>query len=95
MGYLPRRDTNREYNQPTRKKSVVVHRAEQSWRPEEHFDTRHGDAEFGFCPAGFWSCFGPVFSRFVPLLSFGMVMYILCHYMLEVCDLLFDFDFYR
>ena len=26
-------------------------------------------------------------------LHFGLVMYILCHYMLEVCDLCFDFDF--
>ena len=26
-------------------------------------------------------------------LHFGMVMYILCHYMLEVCDLLFHFYF--
>ena len=31
----------------------------------------------------------------LPSLCFRMKMYILCHYMLEVCDLLFDFDFYR
>jgi len=28
---------------------------------------------------------------FLKKLPFGMVMYILCHYILEVCDLLFDF----
>ena len=28
-------------------------KAERSWRPEEHFDIRHGDAEFGDCLAGF------------------------------------------
>ena len=27
------------------------------------------------------------------MLPFGMVMYILCHHMLEGCDLLFYFDF--
>ena len=41
----------------------------------------------------FFQCFLAIF----PSLHFGMVMYILCHchYMLEVYDLLFDFDFYR
>ena len=33
------------------------------------------------------------FLTMLPSLCFRMVMYILCHYMLEVCDLLFDFDF--
>lgn len=28
-------------------------------------------------------------------LDFGVAIYILCHYILEVCNLLFDFDFYR
>lgn len=33
------------------------------------------------------------FLAILPFLHFGMVMYILCHYMLEVFDMLFDFDF--
>ena len=33
------------------------------------------------------------FLTMPPSLCFGMVMYILCHYMLEVCDLFFDFYF--
>ena len=33
------------------------------------------------------------FLTVLPSLCFGMVMYILCHYMLEVCDLLFDCNF--
>ena len=33
------------------------------------------------------------FLSMLPSLHFGMVLYILCHYMLEVCDLLFYFDF--
>ena len=35
---------------------------------------------------------------FLPLLhflTFGIVMYILCHYMLEACDLPFLFQLYR
>ena len=43
-------------------------------------DIRHGDAEFGVCPAVFSSCFGPVFPH-----CDGM--YVLYHDMLEVCDL--------
>jgi hypothetical protein len=33
------------------------------------------------------------FLTVLPPLSFGMVMDILSHCMLDVCDLLFDFDF--
>jgi hypothetical protein len=40
---------------------------------------RHGDAEFGVCPAGFQSCFGPILPHCVPCLPFGMVMCILCY----------------
>lgn len=35
------------------------------------------------------------FLTMLPSLSFGMVMYILCHCMFKVCDLLFDFDVCR
>lgn len=60
------------------------------WRPKENFDIRYGDAKFGVCPAGIWSCFGPVSPHYAPFLMFwnGNVMYILCHYMLEVCFLI-------
>ena len=66
MGYLPRRATNREWNQSKKKKCVAVNKAERSWRSEEHFDIRHGDAEFGVCPADFSSCFSLVFSYYAP-----------------------------
>ena len=46
MGSLLRRAANREYNQPKRKKCVAVNKSERSWRSEECFDIRHGDAEF-------------------------------------------------
>ena len=69
------------------KKHAAVNKAERSWRSKEHFDIRHGGAEFGVCPA----VFCPVFLQI--LFPFGMVIYILCYYMLEVCDMLFKFDF--
>ena len=45
-------------------------------------------------PSFFWSYFSPVFPPFAPSLQFGMVMCILYHYMLEVCDMFFIL-FYR
>ena len=44
----------REYkiNQTKRKKCVVVNNPKGSWRSEECFDIRHGDAEYGVCPIG-------------------------------------------
>ena len=63
-GYLLRKATNREWKQPKGKKFVAVNKDEKSWRSEEPFDIRHGDAEFGVCPAGFQACFGPVFPHY-------------------------------
>ena len=45
---------------------VAVNKAERNQRSEEHFDIRHGDAEFGICPAGFRPCCGPVFPCYAP-----------------------------
>ena len=70
VGYLLRKAANREWKQSKRKKYVSVNKAERSWRSEEHFDIRHGDAEFGVCPARFWSSFGPVFSYYAPFPTF-------------------------
>lgn len=39
--------------------------------------------DFGGCPAGFPSCFGPVFPYYDLIPPFGLVMYILCHSMSE------------
>jgi hypothetical protein len=63
MGYLLRRAANRAWNQPKREKCVAVNNAEKSWGSEEDSDIKHGDAEFGVFPAGFPSCFGPVFPH--------------------------------
>ena len=59
MGFLQRKAASREWKQPKRK-CVAVNKAERSWRSEEHFDIRHGDAEFRVS-------FGPVFSHCVPI----------------------------
>ena len=54
---------------------------------------RHGDIESGDCTAGFCRALIQYFLIILLFLHFGKVIYILCHYMLEVCDLLFGFDF--
>ena len=46
-----RRAAIRESNQPKRQQCVAVNKAERSWRSEEHFEIRHGDADFGISPA--------------------------------------------
>lgn len=87
VGYLLKRAAKREWNQPKRKKCVAVNKAKRSWRSEECFDISYGDAEFGVCPV----CLTLVqyFLTMLRSLPFGIVVYILCHYMLEVCDLVF------
>lgn len=94
-----RRASNREQKQHKREKCIAVINIEWSWRFEEYFDVTNGDAEFGVYPAGFWSFFFfflvQHFLTLPPLYSFGMEMYILCHCMLEDCDLGFDSDFIR
>ena len=90
---LLRRAANREWNQPKRKKCAAVNKAERSWRSEERFDIRHGDAVWSlssWLSVCLWSSISlPCLLPYV----LGVVMYILYHYMLKVCDMLFDFDF--
>ena len=73
--YLLKRAANRERNQLKRNKVcyIQVDRAERSWRTEESFDIKHGDAEFGLCSVLFWSS---IFSLCSFSLHFGMVLYI-------------------
>ena len=91
VGHLLSRAANRVWNQP-KKECIVENKAERRWRSEECFDIRHEDAEFGVCPAEFWSCFGPVFPHYAHFPQFwnGDVDSV----PLEVCDL-FLFWFYR
>ena len=50
---------------PSVRKCVTVNKVEQNWRSDESLDIRNGDTEYGVCSAGFWSCFGIVFSCYV------------------------------
>ena len=94
--YLLRKTANREWEQPKRKRSVAVNKAVGSCRSKECFDIRHGDAEFGVCPAGYNLALVHYFLTLSPSLHFGMAMYILCHYMLELYELpFFVVYFYR
>ena len=89
MGYLLRRAANREWNQPKRKKCAAVNKAEWSWGPEEHLYVRHEDTELGIYLAGFGLVFIQYFLSILPSLSLIRVNV----YVLEACDLLFDFNF--
>lgn len=57
IGYLPRKAANRVWKQPKRQKYIAVSKSERIWKAEQHFDIRHGDAQFGVCPAGFGLAF--------------------------------------
>ena len=87
---MPRRAANREWNQLEKEKCVAVCKAGKVWRSEEHFNIRHGNAEFRVCPAGFGSYFVEYFLS-IPSLCFGIIMYVLRHCVSDVYDLLFDF----
>ena len=50
--------------------------------------------QFRVCPVVFDLVLFQYFLIMLPSIYFG-IRYILCHYMLEVCNLLFNFDFYR
>lgn len=93
MGYLPRKAATRECNQPKRKKFVAVNKAERSWRAEEHFDIKHGDAELGVCQLVFSPALVQSFLTRLSSLCFRMVMCILCRDTLKVCALLFIYLF--
>ena len=66
---------------------VAINKAERIWRSEEYFDVRHRDAEFGVSPAVLGLVSVQYFLTTLPSLCIEMVMYILCHDMSEVCDL--------
>ena len=61
---------------PKRKKCVAINKVKKGQRSEEHFDIRHGDTEVRVCPAGFQLTLVQYFLPVLPLLSFGMVMYV-------------------
>lgn len=88
MGYLPRRTAHRDWKNPRESLLPVAVSKTGREEPSKPFDMEHGVTEFGVCPGGFWSSFGLLFPYYAPI-PFGMVMYSLCHFMLEICYLLF------
>lgn len=89
-GYLPRRAADREWSHPKREKCIAVSEAGRGI-PSKPLDSRHRATGSEVCPAALCLAFGPVFPYYAPSPCFGMVMHTLCHYMLEVWNLLFDF----
>ena len=77
---------------PKKENGTAVSRAKTSWT-EECFDIKHEDAEFGVMQLVFNLVLLLHFLTMHPSLHCGALMYNLCHYMLEVWDLLFRFDF--
>ena len=92
MHYLLSMAANMKWNQPKRKKYVAI-KDEMNWRSEEHIHIRHGEAQCEVCTAGFQSCITPVFSHCVPFPTFQNGNVYPVGSTLEICDVLFDFDF--
>ena len=67
---------------------------QRSWRSEEHFDIGHRDAEFGVAQLVLGLALVHYFLTKLPSLPFRIVMYILCHDILENFELFFYLDFY-
>ena len=51
-------------------KTCFSNKTERSWKSEECFAIRHGDADFRDCTAVFQSFFGPVFPHYAPFPMF-------------------------
>jgi hypothetical protein len=103
MEHLLRKATSNEYSQ-LRREEVWAETAEAMVgglpkpvgthirTPASGEDAGHGAVAFGVFPAGFWSCFSFIWSGFLPpFLPFEMRMFTLCHFILELCNFLFDF----
>lgn len=58
--------------------------------PLQHTSAGHGALGSSAWSVGFQSCFAVIFLCHVTILPFGMGMFIVSHYMLEVCDLFLD-----
>lgn len=93
-GILARKAADMTCNQPKREKHAAVNAAGRRRRSEEPFDISHGEAEFWVCPDGFQSLVQHLLNM-LPVFPSGMAIYSLCHCMLETCDWLFHFGFYR
>ena len=98
VGYKPRRGLAcSEWNQTKREKYVVVSKHERGRRYKEPVinplisDRKMQSLEFALL--GFALALVPQFLTMLFSLPFAMIIYILCHCMLEVWDLVFYFSF--
>ena len=90
MESLLRRAANREWNQPKTKKSTK----QKGVGGLKNISTSKMEVQsLEFAQLVFGLALVQYFLTMLPSLCFGVVTYILGHFMLEVCDLLFYFDF--
>ena len=92
-GYLPRRAADREGNQLKTKKCAAVNTAGRTWDLKSAVTSNTEMQNLGFSLPALGLDLIQYFLTVLPFLHFGMIMCILCHCMLKVCDLLFAFDF--
>lgn len=93
MEHLPKRSAKSMEASPERERYVAFKKTERCWGNEECFDIRHEIQNLEFTLMTFGLALVRYFLILLPLLPFGMTICILCHFILEVCDPLIDFDF--
>lgn len=88
----PRKVVSRVWGQPNRDRCAAVNKTERSRRSAESFGIRH-EGSWGLLCWDLVLLWSNISTLYSPFLHFEMVMYILFHCMLEVCDLVFPFGF--
>lgn len=83
--YLPRKATDQYGASPTDRRAL------QPLKESEIQRTLWYHTRCRICPAGFWSALVQYFLTVFLFLPFRMEIVILCHCLLEVCDLHFEF----
>lgn len=72
---------------------VTVNRAEGNGRPKDPCEPFDRQQELEFALLAFSLVLVQASPQYDLIPPFGMVVHILCHYVLEVCNFLFDFYF--
>ena len=89
MGYLPRRAAKRKWEQPRREKCAVVNRGGKSRELKSMLTSDVEMQSWESAQLVFALALVQYLLTVLSSLQFGMVMDILCHCILEVCDLFF------
>ena len=93
VGYLLRKAANKKRTSPRESSVVQPIKLEEVGDPKRALTLDVEIQSLQFAWLVFSLALVQYFLSRIPFLHFRMVMYILCYYMLEVCDLLFYFDF--